>query len=48
MSLLMKYWPLLAAIIGATMWLGALQQRVVQLEQRDRYEHGSYQLPGGK
>jgi len=47
MQSLKDWWPVLATILAAGIWLGALQQRVVELERYQRYEHGSYNLPEG-
>lgn len=34
-----------AAILGAGLWLGALQQRVKTLEQTQHYLHGDVEVP---
>lgn len=36
---------LITTLVTAGMWLGSLQQRVNQLEQRDRYLHGIITVP---
>jgi hypothetical protein len=41
-----KSWlPVIAAILAAGMWLGALEHRVTSLEDHQKYEHGSYDVP---
>ena len=47
MQAIKDYWPIAAAILAGGMWLGALSARVDQLERKDRYEHGVYELPKG-
>ena len=47
MKALRDWWPMLAGILLAGLWLGALAQRVDELERRQRFEHGTYDLPRG-
>ena len=44
---LRDWWPILVGILLAGLWLGALSQRVTELERRQRFEHGAYELPMG-
>lgn len=39
--------PVVGAILAAGMYIGALAQRVTTLENLQRYEHGTFQLPAG-
>lgn len=36
---------LLAAVLGAGIWLGVLSNRVTQLEREGQYLHGTIQVP---
>ena len=40
--------PVVAALIAAGMYIGALAQRVTNIEREQEFYHGSYQVPGGK
>ena len=42
----LKDWlPAIAAILAAGMFFGALERRVANLEDHQRYEHGTYDVP---
>jgi Mg2+/citrate symporter len=39
---------IVTALLAAGIWLGVLQNRVTQLERHQKFDHGTYTIPGGE
>ena len=39
---------LIGLLFQGARWVGQIETRLEQLEQKDRYLHGTYQVPGGQ